>query len=273
MNRLRRCKPLLGTYVEIDVAAEASERALLDATSSAFAEIERIQRLMSFHDAASELTTINRFAHLRPCVVSADLAFVLTRALALSHFTHGVFDVTVAPALILSGALPDPGLTAESDANWTDISLTDNVVRFERPLLIDLGGIAKGYAVDRAVALFDDSTEVSVNAGGDLRMTHWGGNTVGIKHPGVTDTVITVSMRAPALATSAGYYSEHGSAMISTTRAPVTDDRSFSVFADSCLMADALTKVAFLAEDSGELIRSLGAQALVINRHGSITEL
>ena len=81
----------------------------------------------------------------------------------------------MAPALVARGHLPRPAKAPEPDgaASWRDIRLLpENRIRFRRPLWIDLGGIAKGHAVDRAVeeALRFAPFQVSVNAGGDLRV-------------------------------------------------------------------------------------------------------
>lgn len=275
MNTLRRCKPLLGTYVEISVEGERSADALLELSTLAFIAIETVDRLMSFQRDDSELTRVNRSAHREPCAVSAELAEVLRQALALSELSAGVFDITIAPELVRRGALPDTGLPVDQRARWTDITLDDRVVRFDKPLLMDLGGIAKGYAVDRAMAIFDDDIAAVVNAGGDLSMSCWNGKTVAIRHSlagqaGITD----LAMQAPALASTAGYYAEQGSVIISPlTRSAVEDERTFAVFAPNCMLADALTKVAILAPERSDLIRSLGGIPLAVDRAGSVTYL
>ena len=61
-NHIKRCKPLLGTYVEVSVSSESDDNALLDITEYVFSEIQRIENLMSFHNPDSELSYVNREA-------------------------------------------------------------------------------------------------------------------------------------------------------------------------------------------------------------------
>ena len=133
---------------------------------------------------------------------------------------------------------------------FADIIIEDNEVRFTRPVLLDLGGIAKGYAVDQAINAVDDSINITVNAGGDLRMRPWRGNQVEVRHPRSPHSeFIQIRMKNCALATSAAYYSENGILIIAKDPSrSVSPDKniSVSVFAKDCLLADALTKVAYL---------------------------
>ena len=126
-------------------------------------------------------------------------------------------------------------------------------MRFTRPLLLDLGGIAKGYAVDQAINAVDDSINITVNAGGDLRMRPWRGNQVEVRHPRSPHSEsIQIQMKNRAVATSATYYSENGVVIVSkepSASINPNENISVSVFAKDCLLADALTKVAYLDPD------------------------
>ena len=205
---------------------------------------------MSFHDAESELTRINRYAAREPVPVSLETKFVLEQALWLSEKTDGLFDITVAPKLVASKALPNHNFDLSPTGTWRDIIITDNEVRFTKPLLVDLGGIAKGYAVDQAINAVDDSINITVNAGGDLRMRPWRGNQVEVRHPRSPHSEsIQIQMKNRAVATSATYYSENGVVIVSkepSASINPNENISVSVFAKDCLLADALTKVAYL---------------------------
>jgi len=253
MSSLARCQPSLGTYVEISVSGDVSEDELISASNAAFLKIKLVQSLMSFHDAESELTRINRYAAREPVPVSLETKFVLEQALWLSEKTDGLFDITVAPKLVASKALPNHNFDLSPTGTWRDIIITDNEVRFTKPLLVDLGGIAKGYAVDQAINAVDDSINITVNAGGDLRMRPWRGNQVEVRHPRSPHSEsIQIQMKNRAVATSATYYSENGVVIVSkepSASINPNENISVSVFAKDCLLADALTKVAYLDPD------------------------
>lgn len=250
MSSLARCQPNLGTYVEISVSGDVSEDELISASNAAFLKIDLIQSLMSFHDEESELTRINRYAAREPVPISLETKFVLEQALRLSEKTNGLFDITVAPKLVASKALPNHNFDLSPTGTWRDIILIDNEVRFTKPLLLDLGGIAKGYAVDQAINAVDDSINITVNAGGDLRMRPWRGNQVEVRHPRSPHSEsIQIQMKNRAVATSATYYSENGVLIVSkepSASINPNENISVSVFAKDCLLADALTKVAYL---------------------------
>ena len=253
MISLARCQPNLGTYVEISVSGDVSEDELIFASNAAFLKIKLVQSLMSFHDEESELTRINRYAAREPVPISLETKFVLEQALWLSEKTDGLFDITVAPKLVASKALPNHNFDLSPTGTWRDIVIIDNEVRFTKPLLLDLGGIAKGYAVDQAINAVDDSINITVNAGGDLRMRPWRGNQVEVRHPRSPHSEsIQIQMKNRAVATSATYYSENGVVIVSkepSASINPNENISVSVFAKDWLLADALTKVAYLDPD------------------------
>ena len=272
----RRARPLLGTLVEM--AAEASPAVF----TRAFATVEKVQALMSYHDPASELSRLNREAAAGPVTVSGWTWEVLRAALDLAAETDGVFDPTVAPRLTALGFLPpiEGAPRADGRATWRDVELAArNRVRFHRPLRLDLGGIAKGFAVDRAVEVLQKAGVAAgvVNAGGDLRAfgpTEW---PVEIRHPNEPGmSAGSVGVRDAALATSAGYFARrrHAGREITAlldgrTREPLAADTSVSVIAPSALLADALTKVVFaLGAASDSILQRHGASALVLDSRG-----
>lgn len=290
---LARCRPALGTYIKISAAPsparapgapELSEEALFDATRFAFAEVERLEGLLSYFDPESELSRLHRIAHLRPVVVSPEMAEILAFARRLSRETDGAFDLTTASVLVERGLLPDLGWgDVGPGASWRDVTLEGPVearqasgarVRFARPLLLDLGGIAKGYVVDRALAVLASlcpGIDAVVDAGGDLRRSVWRGRRVEVRTPpgGGGPPLVPVEMRAAAVATSAPYFSEGGSRTICPrTRRPLADARSVSVFAPTCMEADALTKVAFQLPPDHPCWSRPGVSVLVVDAEG-----
>jgi thiamine biosynthesis lipoprotein len=202
---------------------------------------------------------------------------VLESALTIARASDGVFDFTVAPLLAAAGFLPastrrQPLFRA---GGFRDVLLLpDGSVRFRRPLMIDLGGIAKGFAVDAACAALDAHgvKRYVVNAGGDLRVGAQA-ETIHVRLPGAPGALLPVArIRAAAVATSAGYYAVRrvrGRAVqpiISTRRCALMPAAgSVTVVASTCTLADALTKVV-CAEPAraGRILERFGAEALLI---------
>ncbi len=275
VNSIRQCRPLLGTYVEIHIAADEDDDALLNRSLAAFDEIGRIQRLMSFHDPESELTRINQTAHLEAVEICHDLWHVLSFARELYLKSGGFFDPTIAPELVRRGLLPDHGSALECGSNLSSVLLTENTVKFSKPLQIDLGGIAKGYAVDRAITIIGDDVDATVNAGGDLAMTRWQGRDVEIRTPGSggRDTV-TMPMENRCLATSAAYFLEDQHVILDPhDRLPFAGKQSASVFASTCMVADALTKVALLMPDPAAVLWNFDAIGFIIGLEDVVKRL
>jgi FAD:protein FMN transferase len=274
-SSIRRCQPLLGTFVEVSLEGPRAQAELISLGNEVFAEFRRLDGLLSFHREDSELSQINLLAARAPHAISDDLREVLREALWLGALSNGAFDVTIAPALIARGALPDRGLSAAAEADWRDIELCGNSVRFARPLVIDLGGIAKGYAVDRAIALIPADVRACINAGGDLRMSHWRQGHCAVRVPGSPlRATLSLPMRNAAVASSIGCPGEHlGMIIDPRERRPVGDSRSYSVFAASAMRADALTKIACLLPSCAEIMRCAGAEAIAIDAGGNVHEL
>jgi len=269
--RVQRAQPWLGTLVEI--ATEGPDAIHLNAAiQRAFARIAAIHAAMSFHDASSELSRVNRHAARDWVALSGDLAQVFGAALEFAAASDGLFDPSVAPWLIETGHLPrHPHMPAEAAPDWRAIELDGDRVRFARPLLVDFGGIAKGYAVDAALAVLRDAGMASarVNAGGDLARFGDTVEPVRVRHPAQpTLSLHLADLQHGAVATSAGYY-QSGAA--SPLRHPHTGGElcrtlSVSVLAPTCLAADALTKiVAADPQRAPALLGHQGAQVILID--------
>ena len=262
-NNVRRARPLLGTLVEIEVGG-LGESAAHRVIGEAFAVIEEVQRRMSYHDAESVLSEINREAAERAVEVDDWTFEVLSAAAEMHRVSGGVFDVTVAPHLEALGFLPKPAdwKPAQRWASFADVELLPgNRVRFHRAdVRIDLGGIAKGFAVDRAVeALRRAGAQCGlVNAGGDLRAFGDRPQRIAVRHPeNPQEMHFALRLKNAALATSAHYFAGRWSP--GQTLAPIVDPRtgaraeqvrSATVRAPSAMLADALTKVVMLAGEA-----------------------
>ena len=278
-NKVRRARPALGTFVEITARGDGDAK-LHAAIDRAFNAIARVERQMSFHQPDSDVSRINREAFQRKVTVDPWTWRVVRAAQKLSHETEGIFDITVARKLMQWKYLPQQYRNV-SQGNWRDIVLEKNcTVRFLQPVIIDLGGIAKGFAVDRAVKALKCAGVLSgvVNAGGDLRVFGLKSELVHLRHPAEPMRPAgAINLRERALATSGTYFAQkrRGRAVISSlldgrTRRCSRKLVSVSVAAPACMTADALTKIVFvLGEKSAPLLARYHADALLLERDGA----
>ena len=197
---------------------------------------------------------------------------VLKTAQRFSSESEGVFDVTIARELSIWNYLPRRYRNV-TKGNWRDVVLEKrNEVRFRRRAIIDLGGIAKGFAVDRAVEVLERAGVPAgiVNAGGDLYVFGLKSELVHLRSPNSPaqfSSALRVGNRA--LATSATYFSRRSLIDGQTRRARIRQ-LSVTVSASDCMTADALTKIVFvLGEESVPLLVRYGADALLLKRDGS----
>ena len=255
---IRRARPLLGTLVQIRAAGGGPHRRVQAAVDAAFARIEQLHALLSYHDPASELSQLNRGSARRARQVDAHTYRVLAAALDFAELSDGAFDPCVGDELERWGCLPRHGRARTVRASWRDVALLGSRrVRFRRRLRLDLGGIAKGYAVDLALEALREAgiDEACVNAGGDLRVTGARAQRITLRHPRAPATAgHTLLIRDGAIATSAAYASrcrvgarELSQLLDPRTRRPYLGRRSVSVRARDCMSADALTKVVLFA--------------------------
>lgn len=254
------------------VEIEADDGAAIDL---AFAAIARVHGLMSAHDPLSELTSINRFAHRRPVVVSDWTAQVIERAFHWSRASGGKFDVVRAGrAAFDCGGLPShPDQPLPTRADWTAVRLAGSTVSLDKPACLDLGGIAKGFAVDRAIEVLQSAgmSRCLVNAGGDLRGFGAEPWPVSVVDPATRAPLAAIELVNSALATSAGLRGE--SAELSFDHLPDRDLRwiSVTVRAPVACDADALAKIVWSgAVEAGACLRSAGAEAFTIRADGQI---
>jgi thiamine biosynthesis lipoprotein len=283
---MRRAQPFLGTIVDIGVVdAGPGAEAAIDA---AFAAVADIHRLMSFHDPASDISRVNRQGARRAVTVDERTYAVLEFAVALHTRSGALFDVGVGGKLQELGLLPWTD-DAENAASWRNAAITSvelmadhRVLLHDATVRIDLGGIAKGYAVDCAVAALREWGIHAgiVNAGGDCAVFGSIPQRVCIRDPRAPSRALCeIALLSEALASSARrfdpFHSEGTapSAIIDPrTGAPAGDAAGASVRAPTCMVADALTKIAMLAgEQAGALLRDYDAQALLVSASGEVS--
>ncbi len=223
MYKVSVTKYLMGTTVETTTRSTDINHCKL-VLVKAYQEMQRIENLLSCYKDSSEISAINREAGIHPVKVSYETLSMLKRADAYCKKYNGVFDVTIGPLSDLWGFSEDKVIVLPRDqeikeldklVNYKNIVINEKdttVFLKKKGMSIDLGGIAKGYAIDRGSAVLKENgiTNFILNAGGDIYVsgtkdndTQW---KLGIKHPRNTnDLVAEFDLRDYAVATSGDY--------------------------------------------------------------------
>jgi thiamine biosynthesis lipoprotein len=250
----------------------ADERGAAQAAEAVFDEMRRLDKEMTTWDPRSEISQINAAAGTRPVRVSDESFAVIARAVDISKRSGGVFDITVQAFKGLwkfdedmDGTLPDPAEVQRRLAlvNWKEIELDarKRTVFLKKPgMAITLGGIAKGYAVDKCAAILRRRgfANFMMQAGGDMYVAGKKGAepwTVAIRDPrGPPNSMFAVApIQDHSFSTSGDY--ERGFVkdgvryhhiLDTRTGQPAHASRSVTVRARDAFTADAWSKVLFI---------------------------
>jgi thiamine biosynthesis lipoprotein len=278
----------MGTRVEIQLWSEdPAEAARL--LASGMAEFDRIEALMSTYMADSEMSRINRFAADEPQLVTAELFGLLQKAQEISELTDGAFDITFDSVGqfydFRQRQRPDALQISEHidniDYRQVVLNEVDRTVAFKaKGVRINLGGIAKGHAVEKVIDLLSDAgvTQALATAGGDTRILGKKGDkpwVVGIRDPNDEKAVFTrVALDDEAISTSGDYerfFVEDGvryhHILSPASGRPVSGVRSVSVIGPSATVTDGLSTSVFVmgSEKGMELIARLpDYEALIV---------
>lgn len=208
---------IMGTQVSVTVWHDNKERAE-QAIAEVMAEMRRIDQTYSPYIESSELSRLNREAAFIPQSVSAEMLLLLDAAYKTSQLSQGAFDITYASVGHLydyrtkqqPSELERQQKKAAIDYRW--VLVQDSKVSFKHPdVLIDLGGIAKGYAADQAIKILQSQgiRHASFSAGGDSRLLGdrrgrpW---YVGIENPRQQDAIaLALPLDNTAVSTSGDY--------------------------------------------------------------------
>jgi thiamine biosynthesis lipoprotein len=219
---LKQSRLLIGTVVEITILSPDESKARRG-IEAAFREISRVEELMSFYQPGSQISQVNRDAHQHTVRVSPEVFALLRHARSLSELTEGAFDITFAPLWQLWGRcarekrLPSPEELQQAKVlvDYRKLRLwekTQEVGLDLKGMQVNLGGIAKGYALAQAAeALQQEGLDnFLVNMGGDISARGAGrdgkGWKVGIRHPRREgDFIGTLRLRDMFVLTSGDY--------------------------------------------------------------------
>jgi thiamine biosynthesis lipoprotein len=290
-------RPSMYTIVSITVVSDSDEIAR-KAADEAFAELDRIAGALNFYSDKSELSAINRSAGKTPVKVSHETLAIIEKSVYTSEMTGGAFDVTVGPLVKLwdmnKKIVPDKKSIDEkrkfvSYKNIVLDKVASTVFIRKEGASIDLGGIVKGYAVDKVVDILKRNGLKAgiVAVGGEVRaFGNRPGNkpwVVGIQNPrqkGQSDEVIaTVEISDKALSTSGDYnkYFEkdgrrYHHLIDPKTGYPSLNCGSATVIADNGTTSDGFSKLFVLEPEKGLLVaKKVGFDVIFIDCNGKIT--
>ena len=285
---------MMGTEISVHLWHENAEQGM-SVVEETFTEITRIEALMSTYIEGSEISEINRSAADAPVAAGDELINLILRSLDISVLTHGAFDITYDSIGqyydFRERRRPDAATIQEGleriDYRLVEVDRLEGTVQFLAPgVRINLGGIAKGYAVEQAVKLLRSRGILHgiVTAGGDSRLL---GDRrgqpfmVGIRDPrNEGEVVLTIPLEDEAISTSGDYeryFEEDGKRyhhiMEPMTGEPAGGIRSTTIVGPDAVLTDALsTSVFVLGVDRGlRLIATLpDYEGIVIDAEGRL---
>jgi thiamine biosynthesis lipoprotein len=281
----------MGTFVQVTVAAK-NESEAGEFFAAVFAEMDKVNRMMNDRDPNSEISKLTLTAHLAPAAVSPELFEVIAASIDYSVQSQGAFDITVGPETQLWRQMqrthtqpsPEALAAARTKVGYEKLTLDPEkkTVKFAvEGMKLDVGAIAKGYAVDRAVKALQQQGTISgmVDLGGNIRsfgngIAKGGLWIIGLQDPRKADTVLLkLRLNDMSVATSGDYerYAEVNGEKRSHILNPKTSESvkelaSVTIIAPTAMQADALsTTVSVLGKEKGlALVESTPGAAAIL---------
>ena len=253
-------RALMGTEVAITIIHD-SKREAVEAMDAAFKEIIRIESIMNIYDSKSEAFKLNEIGCLSN--PSPELRYVLDRALEYYDRSMGLFDIAIE--------------WEKFDEDQKPVLLEDKFVKLPKGVRrISLGGIAKGYAVDRAATVLRSMgiRSALIDAGGDIAAIGekvenepW---RIGIRDPLKKENILAVVKLSDKSIATSGIYERSGVKNPKTGEF-VKDTLSATVIHDKTIDADVLATITLISPEMGlKLAETYQAEILVIRRSGKV---
>jgi thiamine biosynthesis lipoprotein len=276
---MKKTKLFMDTVVQIEIVMgkEKLTKAAETKLDHAFEMFRIVEQTCSRFSFESELMQACKVIK-KPVQISPILFEPLKFALEIAKLTDGEFDPTIGKMMeeqgfnrhYLTGDIMDSD--SDDSATFKDITLNEkeHTLYLEKPLVIDLGAVAKGFAIDLAANELKGFEGFVINAGGDLFVggTDWNGRPwkIGIQHPNMKDQIIDeVELSNGAICTSGSYERRNvkipGMHHIINPKTKNSPNNwvSCSVIAPFAMMADAFSTTAFLMGEKGiKLIEDIG---------------
>jgi len=293
---LKRAQMHMGTVVSITAVASNKDAAQA-AVQAGFQEIKRLEQLLSTWRPDSDLSRVNSAAGERPVRVSEETFELVARSLEIAQMTEGGFNIAVGPAVEAWSVTERQQIPSLRDleqlqplVDWRVIQLDAGertIFLPRRGMRIDVGGIGKGYAADRAANVMKQVGGFGgvVALSGDIKtfgnLPEQGGFPVGVRHPRREGSLLaTITLKNEAISTAGDYerYFERDGVRYHHILDPVTlqparECQSVTVVASDGTTADGLDTGLFVMgrERAMELIERLpGVGAIIVDRDGKV---
>lgn len=280
-----RTEAVMGTLVTIQVVPAQDRAALVEpAMDRAFAWFHEIEARCTRFSEESELRRLTACAGV-PVEVSAILFEAVRFALTVAEESGGAFDPTMGRRMEARGfsrehrtgkTIPS-AIAPDEDVTWKDVCLDSErrTITLRRPLILDLGAVAKGLAVDTAARELEAFRDFAIDAGGDMYLGGFNPQghpwSVGIRHPRRDRELIdTVRVSNQAVCTSGDYErrAPGGVHHILDPRTGMSPDTvaSATVIASGAMLADALATAAFVLgpEEGIQFLDRMGVDGLIV---------
>ena len=282
------------TITAVSRSGDSAEKAI----DAAFSEIEKIESLTNFYAAGSEISLINKNAGISAMKVSPEVLEVIGKALSVSEMTDGAFDVTIGAVTRLydfhKKISPEESILRKnlSLVNYRDVTidrLASTIFLKKKGMLIDAGGIAKGYAADKAVTALRKMGILSglVAIAGDIKAfgqkpdgKPW---QIGIRNPRAEnmedDIMATLPLSDMAISTSGDYERfflvggvRYHHLLDPETGSPAGGCRSVTVIANEAAFADSFATAVFvLGPEKGiKVLDAAGFDGLIVDSEGKM---
>lgn len=251
--------------------SESSTKPADQLEEEVFNAVERLENIFSRTAESSDISRVNDAAGKSPVLVSSEVLYVTQKALHYAALSSGAFDPTIGPLIDVWGFLGQDYRVPEADQLKNALSLVDHtlinvddalstVYLPEEKMVLELGGIAKGYIVDQALDILRAAgvEHAFINAGGDIGLLGlnpegepW---QIGVRHPRELNVIIAViPMHGGAIVTSGDYersFEDEGvdyhHILDPVKGYPARGLASVTIIAETAIEADALSTAVFV---------------------------
>jgi len=286
---------IMGTLVEFTIA-DSDKKSAEDAIAAAAVEMQRVEDAFTIYgEHSNSVKGFNNSAIYSPVSLPDEVSVLLRQALKIKQQSRGAFDPAIGGINLLWGfsalesptapptqaeieqAKPPADCIEEREAGW---------IRKDHRCLLDFGAIAKGYAIDRGIAIFKQHgiSHAIINAGGDIRLIGRHGQRpwrIGIRHPRNKGEVVkTLELEGDVAVVTSGDYerffmhegTRYHHIINPATGWPSNKSHSATVIAASATLADAWSTALFiLAHDGLKVMNKMNVKSLVIDSEGTMS--